>query len=192
MSLTINAVKYFTLGGVTSAWRGWGIQLETEPCFDKENQPKLLHRQRSWLRQMSHSLLNWLLNTGYILSTLSLLQEVEHASGICLSSASWNSILLHSASLWSSTPIWYLCCVVTPAEKILGFVQMMDNCAHLDYLKLITFLMESSHLAELLQLHFSGIWFLCKWSNIIHQKLRCETSSSPLEQKMSSYFKLLT
>lgn len=110
--------------------------------------------------------------------------------GICLSSASWNSTLLHSASLWSSTPIWYLCCVVTPAEKILDFVQMMEKCAHLDYLKLITYLMESSHLAETPQLHFSGTWFLCKWPNIIHQKLRGKTSSKPPEQKNELLFQI--
>jgi len=38
--------------------------------------------------------------------------------------------------------------VVTPAEKILDFIQMMEKFAHLDYLKLITFLLESSHLAR--------------------------------------------
>lgn len=44
--------------------------------------------------------------------------------------------------------MWSLCCVVTPAEKILDFIQMMGKFAHLDYLKLITFLLESSHLAR--------------------------------------------
>lgn len=38
--------------------------------------------------------------------------------------------------------------MVTPAEKILDFIQMMGNFAHLDYLKPITFLLESSHLAR--------------------------------------------
>lgn len=156
--------------------RGWGTQLETEPCFDKENQPNLLQGKRPWLRQMSHpqqAVKHWI----YFICSVPL------AAGICLSSASWNSILLHSASLWPSPPIWYLCCVVTPAEKILGFVQIMEKHAHLDHLKLITFLMGSSYLAEILQLHFSGMWLHCKRPNTIHHKLRCETSSNPPEQK---------
>lgn len=38
--------------------------------------------------------------------------------------------------------------MVTPAEKISNFTQMMEEFAHLDYVKLITFLLESSHLAR--------------------------------------------
>lgn len=110
--------------------------------------------------------------------------------GICLSSAIWNYFLLHSACLWSSTPIWCLCCVVTSAEKKLDFVQMIEKCAHLDYLKLISLLMKSFHLAEILQLHFSGVEFCCKWPNMIHYKQRCETSSNPPEQKNEILFQI--
>lgn len=182
MCLTINAVKYFTLGCVTSAreteghsWN-WAIFL-----IRKINPSCSSGRGPDWGRC---PIPNRLLNTGYILSALSLLQQLQHVSARYLPTFSQLEFHpLHSPSLWSSTPIWYLCCVVTPAEKLLDFVQMMKKCAHLDYLKLITFLMESSHLAEILQLYFSGMWLHCKWLNIIHHKLRFKTSSNPPEQK---------
>lgn len=38
--------------------------------------------------------------------------------------------------------------MLTPAEKILDFIQTLEKFAHLDCLRPITFLLETSHLAR--------------------------------------------
>lgn len=78
MSLTINAVKYFALGGVTSAGDTEGYSWKLSHVLIRKINPSCsTGRGPDWGRC---PIPNRLLNTGYILSSLSLLQQVQHVS----------------------------------------------------------------------------------------------------------------
>lgn len=148
--------------------------------------------QRSWLRQMSHSQqavkhrIYFIYSIPLAASTACLSQVFAYLQPAGIPSFCILPLCDHPPQFDISV-VWLLL-----QRKFWILSKWWKKRAHLDYLKPITFLMESSHLAEIVQPHFSGMWFCCKGLNIVHHKPRCKTFQILLKKKMSSCSKLHT